>query len=188
MAVPLPHRQFSSDEYWRMVKAGVIREDERVELLDGEIVTMSPIGPRHAWCVNDLNRIFGVLLGRVILSVQSPLHLGDRSDPEPDLAILRPETPRRRHPGPGDVLLLIEVSSSSLAVDRDVKAPLYAAGEVPEYWLVDLDHERLEVYREPMPEGFRLVRTYRRGERVSPLFAPDFEIEVDEILGPAEGG
>lgn len=183
----LERRRFTSAEYWLMAEAGVFREDERIELLDGEIVAMSPVGPRHSWCVKRLGQIFGALGGQIILSIQDPLHLDERSDPEPDLALLRPGTSQRAHPGPADVLLVIEVSSSSLAIDRDVKGPLYAAAGIPEFWLVDLDRERLEVYREPSPDGYRLARSYRQGERVSPLFALDFEVEVDAILGPAEG-
>jgi len=185
MAVSVQRRSFTSVEFWRMVETGIIREDERVELLDGAIVAMSPIGPRHAWCVKRLVRIFAVLGDRVVLSVQDPVHLGARSDPQPDLALLRPGTSQREHPGAADVLLVIEVGSSSIADDRALKAPLYARARIAELWLVDLVAERVEVHREPGPGGYRLVRSFGRGERISPLLAPELAIGVDAILGPA---
>ena len=183
MAVSLQRRSFTADEFERMAEAGIFGEDERLELLDGEIVAMSPIGSRHVWCVNRLNRAFGRLGESVMISVQNPVRLGERSTPQPDLAILRPEASEDRLPGPADVFLVVEVASSSAAEDRDVKAPLYARARIGELWIVDLDAERLEVYRDPSPSGYRLVQVFGRGQQISPLFAPDFEVEVDEILG-----
>ncbi len=185
MAVQLQRRLFTSAEFRRMAEAGVFGPDERVELLDGEIVEMSPISSAHAWCVKRLTAAFGPLFGRIILGVQDPLHLGERSDPEPDLTIIRAGTSQADHPGPADVLLVIEVASSSIAVDRDIKAPLYARAGIQEYWVVDLNRDRIEVRRTPTPDGYATVQVLGRGQRISPLFAPDFEIEVAAILGPA---
>ena len=186
MAVPLQRRLFTADEFERMAEAGIFDEDERLELLRGEIVAMSPISSPHAWCVNRLVRIFARLGDTVIVSVQNPVRLDGWSTPQPDLALLRPGTSQARHPGPADVLLVVEVAGSSLAVDRGIKAPLYAQAGLVELWIADLVTDRLEVYRDPIPTGYRLVQVFGRGQRVSPLFAPDFLIDVDAILGPAE--
>jgi Uma2 family endonuclease len=187
MAVPLQRRLFTADEFQRMAEAGIFGEDERIELLAGEIVQMSPIGSPHAWCVNRLNRIFARLGEAVIVSVQNPVRLDERSTPQPDLAVLRPDASEQRHPGPSDMLLVVEVASSSVAVDRGIKAPLYARAGVSELWIADLVADRLEMYRDPAPTGYRLVRVFGRGQRLSPLFAPDLAIEADAILGPADG-
>ena len=185
MAVSVQRRRFTADEFHRMAEAGILAEDERVELLDGEIVQMSPIGPRHAWCTKRLNRIFAPLSQRAIVSVQDPIHLDEGSEPEPDLALLRPGTSEERHPRPADVLLVIEVMSSSVVVDRGIKVPLYAGAGLAELWLVDLTADRIEVHRDPSASGYRLIQIFGRGQSVSPLFAPDFAIDVDAILGPA---
>jgi Uma2 family endonuclease len=187
MAVALQRRLFTADEFERMAEAGIFDEDERLELLEGEIVAMSPIGSPHAWCLKRLVRLFARLGERVILSVQDPVRLDERSTPQPDLALLRPDTSQQRHPGPPDILLVVEVASSSVAEDREIKGPLYARAGVAEFWLADLIADRLEVYRDPAPTGYRLVWVFGRGQRVSPLFAPDFMIDVDAILGPADG-
>lgn len=184
MAIALERRAFTVEDFERMVEAGIFGEDERVELLGGEIVCMSPIGPRHAWGVKRLVRIFAPLGDRVTLSVQDPVRLDDGSGPEPDLAVLRPGISEQRHPRPADILLVVEVADSSVAVDREVKAPLYGRAGVPELWIADLIADRVEVHREPSPAGYRLVRLYLRGEQVSPLFAPDLAVDVDAILGP----
>ena len=185
MVVSLPRRLFSADEFERMAEAGVFGEDERVELLDGEIVQMSPIGPLHAWCVKRLVRTFTPLGDRVILSIQDPIRLDDRREPQPDLALLRPGISQQRHPRPADVLLVVEVASTSPEVDRDVKALMYAGARIDELWIIELIADRLEVYRDPSPTGYRSVQLFERGQRVSPLFVPELAIDVDAILGPA---
>jgi Uma2 family endonuclease len=184
MAVEPHDRRFTVDEYYRMAEAGIIGRDERVELIDGRIVTMSPAGSPHAWCVKRVNRIFSRLGDRVTLSIQDPLHLDDGAEPEPDVAVLRSEAPVDRHPGPGDVLLIVEVADTSLTYDRGTKAPLYARHGIPELWIADLGGERVEVHREPSPDGYRVVRVFGRGQHVNPLFASHLEIGVDDILGP----
>jgi len=187
MAVALQRRRFTADEFERMAEAGIFDEDERIELLEGEIVAMSPLGSPHAWCLKRLVRLFARLGERLILSVQDPVRLDEWSTPRPDLALLRPDTSQERHPGPPDILLVVEVADSSVPVDREIKAPLYARTGVVEFWLADLVADRLEVYRGPTPTGYRLVQVFGRGQQVSPLFAPDFEVDVDAILGPADG-
>jgi Uma2 family endonuclease len=185
MAVPVPRRLFTVDEYYEMARVGILKPDERVELLDGEIVRMSPIGSPHAWCVKRLNRIFSQVEARCLVSVQDPLRLDDRSEPEPDIVILQPDTPEDRHPGPADVLLVIEVADSSIRVDRRRKLPMYARASIAEYWIVDLNADRIEVYRDPSRARYRSVTLLGRGDVVSPRFAPDLVVDVTTVLGQA---
>ena len=183
----ITRRRFTVDEYHRMAEAGILGEDDRVELLEGEIVEMSPIGWRHQACVNRLNqRLVPALRGRAIVQPQGPIRLGEDSAPQPDLVVLRPRADfyAEGGPGPGDVLWLIEVSDTSLRYDRDVKVPLYARHGVPEVWVVDLEGEQVVVYRGPRPEGgYRFAEAYGRGARVAPQAFPDLELVVDEVLG-----
>ena len=168
-------RLFTVDDYHAMAEAGVLNAEDRVELIDGEILEMSPIGSRHAAHVNRLNRWLTTALGeRAVLSVQNPVRLDDFAEPEPDLAVLRPRADfyAEAHPGPRDVLLLIEVSDSSLVFDRKVKLPLYAGHEIPEVWVVNLIEGQIEVYRRPEGREYSKAQTPRRGERLAPLAFP----------------
>ena len=187
MAVQVVTHRFTAKDFHRMVEAGILREDDRVELLHGEIVDMPPIGPGHASGVKRLLNGFLPLQleGKVILSVQDPIHLGEHSEPQPDLALLkpRPDFYAQGHPIPQDVMLAIEVMESSAGYDREVKVPLYARFGIPETWLVDVEQELIEVFREPGPEGYRQVHTRRRGERLSPAAFPQFSLAVDAVLG-----
>jgi Uma2 family endonuclease len=169
-----------------MAQAGILGEDDRVELLEGEIVEMAPIGSRHASCVDRLNRLFSLRVGEAtIIRVQSPVRLGERSEPQPDLTLLRPHPDFyvSAHPGPRDIFLLVEVAEASASLDRDVKCPLYARAGVPEVWLVDLPGECIEVYRKPAPQGYQEVRQVRRTERVAPQAFPEIGLTGEEILG-----
>ena len=183
MAEPL-RRLFTRDEYYAMAEAGILKPEDRVELIEGEILCMSPIGGDHAACVNRVNRLFTVpLADRAVVAVQNPVHLNDFSEPQPDIAVLRlREDFYRSHPTPDDVLLLIEVADTSLERDRRGKIPLYARCGLPEAWLVNLIENVLEVHRAPSRDGYRDVRHLRRGDRVSPLAFPDLVIPVDAIL------
>lgn len=186
MALQLNRRRFTVDEYHRMSEVGVLAPEERVELLDGEVVKMGPIGAPHAGCVRRLDRLFQQRFGDVALvSVQTPTVADEYSEPEPDLMLLRQreEFYSAFHPKPEDILLLIEVADSSLAKDRRVKMPLYARDGVEEAWIVDLVHQRLLVYRVPEPTGYAVLPTLSRGESISPLAFPDRQVAVVEILG-----
>lgn len=183
MAVSIPRRLFTVDEYYAMAKHGILKPDERVELLDGEIVRMNAIGSPHAWCVKRLIRTFAPFPDRFILSVQDPLRLSNISEPEPDIAILQPDTPENRHPEPQDVLLVIEVADSSIRLDRRRKLQMYARAGIFEYWIVDLNADRIEVYRDPVRSRYRSVMLLRRGDTVSPIFAPDLVVDVSTVLG-----
>ena len=186
MEVQVSKRLFTVDEYHRMAEAGILGEDDRVELIEGEIVEMTPIGSRHAAVVDRLNRLFSRRAGEhVIVRVQNPIRLGERSEPQPDVTLLRfrEDFYASSHPGPEDVLLVVEVAETSAEYDRRVKVPLYARFGIPEAWLVDLEGEAVEVYRDPSPEGYRRAEILRRGSRLSPSSFPDLELSVDEILG-----
>jgi Uma2 family endonuclease len=183
----IARRRFSVEDYHRMLGAGILSEDDRVELIDGEIVEMAPIGPRHASQVDFLARLLWQLVGgRAIVRVQNPIRLGEQSEPQPDLCLLRPRRDyyRRSHPTAADVLLVIEVAEATAEYDRQVKVPLYGRHGVAEVWLVDLEAERVEVYRRPGAEGYEEVRSLGRGETVSPLSFPDLTLGVDELLEP----
>ncbi len=186
MAVQLLRRSFTIEEYHRMGEAGILREDDRVELIDGEIVQMTPIGSRHAACVMRLNQVLSRHPGQgVLVNVQNPIRLGEYSELQPDVTLLRfrPDFYAKSHPGPTDVLLVMEVAETSAAYDREVKALLYAKAAIPEVWLVDLAEERTEVYRQPSPRGYRDVRMIRRGELLTPLVLPELALAVNDVLG-----
>src|SRR5919106_5077962 len=189
MGVRLVTHRFTAKDFHRMVEAGILHEDDRVELLHGEIVDMPPRGPGHAVGVNRLLNVFLPLQGwrKAIISVQNPIHLAEHSEPQPDLALLkpRPDFYAQGHPTPQEVLLVIEVMESSVGYDREVKVPLYARFGIPETWLVDVEQGLIEVYREPGSEGYRQVRTLRRGKRLSPQAFPELLLTVDELLGSA---
>jgi Uma2 family endonuclease len=188
MALQIVRRRFTVDQYYQMAEAGILKEDDRVELIEGEIVEMPSIGPGHAGSVNRLTARLAPGIGsRAILSVQNPLHLDEYNEPQPDVMLLRPRPDyyERSHPRPADVLLIVEVGATSAALDRRLKLPLYARTGIPEVWLVDLGKATVRVYRDPSPTGYRTARTYRRGERLAPLAFPDLELAVTDILGPA---
>jgi Uma2 family endonuclease len=191
MALQIVRRRFTVDEYYRMADVGILHEDDRVELIDGEIVEITPVGPGHVGCVIRLTHHFGQRVGDAgLLSVHNPVRLDEHNEPEPDVALLRPRADfyADAHPGPGDVLLLVEVADSSAAYDRRVKLPLYARFGIREVWQVDLNRGVVRVHRDPGPSGYRTARTVRRGERLAPLAFPDCELAVADILGGEEGG
>ena len=186
MGMALAVHRFTADQFHRMGEAGVFHEGDRVELIDGQIVEMTPIGPRHAGCVKELaGLLYRATGGRVVLSVQDPLVLGTHQAPEPDVAVLerRPGGYRTRHPGPDDVLLVIEVADTSVEYDRSTKIPRYARAGVPEAWLVNLPAEVIEVYRGPVGGRYTGTNTVSRGATIQPLELPGVELTVDEILG-----
>ena len=186
MAVDVLRRRFTVEEYHRMGEAGIFTEDDRVELVDGEIVQMTPIGSRHAACVKRLNRLLVAAVGdRAIVAVQDPIVTGPESEPQPDLTLLRPRLDfyAGSHPRPVDLLLVVEVADTTLAFDRTVKVPLYARAGIPEVWLVDLAGEAVEVYRRPTGDQYAEVRRIIRGEQIVLEAIPDLAIAVDRVLG-----
>lgn len=177
-------RRFTVDEYYKMGRAGVLCEDDRVELIAGEIISMSPIGDHHAACVDFLNEWFvSKLAGRAIVRVQSPIRLSDTDMPQPDIALLRPRADRYTtgHPGPEDVLSVLEVSDTSLRHDRR-KLARYAEAGIPEAWLFILKTGRTEVHRDPVGGHYREVRILDRDASISPLAFPDLVLPLAEVL------
>jgi len=186
MGKDLERRLFDVDEYHRLAAEGILTADERVELIDGEIFRMSPIGPRHARCVAALTRLFLRRLDdRAVVWPQNPLRLHFQSEPEPDLTLLHPplESYALRTPGPRDVFLVVEVTDTSHYRDQTIKLPRYATAGIPEVWIVDLDAGVIDAYREPMPELYRRSRRAERGGTIAPIAFPDVRLPVSEILG-----
>ncbi|MCX6022016.1 MAG: Uma2 family endonuclease [Chloroflexi bacterium] len=178
--------RFTADQYELMIAAGVLTKDDRVELLDGEVVEMAPIGPRHAGKVDDIAELLTLRLSDVArIRVQSPIRLDNRSEPEPDIAVLRrkPGFYADDHPTPSDVFLVIEVGDSSAESDREVKAPLYARAGIPELLLFDVAAGTVMVCRDPSSEGYISVQPLYRGDVWRPLAFPDREIAVTDMLG-----
>jgi len=182
----LSRHRFDVDEYHAMVRAGILMEGDRIELIDGELVEMHTIGSRHLACVIRLNHLLvPPLAGRARVSIQGSMRLDRYSEPEPDVLVLRPRADdyASAHPGPADVLLAIEVADTSLAYDRTVKLPLYARAGIAEVWIVDLEARAVEVHREPSADGYRRFELVREG-RIVPAAFPDLELELADILPP----
>ena len=179
-------RRFTVAEYYAMGKAGILTEDDRVELLDGELIEMPPIGDRHASRTDRLNYGLAPLLlqRRAIVRIQNPLRLSDDSQPQPDAALLRwrDDFYYSGPPRPEDVLLLIEVSDTSLAYDRGAKLAAYARAGVPEVWIANLPDGRVEAYTEPAGGEYAVVRHYYPGSSISPQAFPDIALEVARII------
>lgn len=186
MFTQVSRRLFTTDDYHRMLQNGVLTEDDRVELLAGEIWQMSPISSRHAACVKRLNQLLSRLVGaRAIVSVQDPIHLGGHSEPQPDVALLQPRDDfyTDAHPEPEDVLLVIKVAETSQEYDRTVKLPLYAQAGISLVGLVDLMSECVQTYSQPTPQGYSEIHQFWRGQSVTLTPFPDVSIAVNDILG-----
>lgn len=183
----LDHWRFSVEEYERMAEMGILEADARVELLDGEIVTMSPFGSPHASVLARMNRTVVRRVGeRAVVFVQSPLRLLPRSEPEPDLLIARTRADfySTGHPTAADALLVVEVSDSSLRRDQLVKVPIYARELVVEVWIVDVVGQRVLVHTDPIDGAYVKVREAEPGEQLRPVALPELTIGVEEIFGP----
>ena len=182
-----PHRyRLTVAEYHRLGENGIFDEDSRVELIEGDLIAMPPIGCQHAGHLDHIARPFFRQVTQGIVRVQSPIQLGDHSEPQPDLAVLRyrEDFYTRSHPGPEDVLLLIEVSDSTLRYDRDIKVPLYARAGIPEVWLLDVTGQRLEIYRRPSPEGYREIHYPAPTESIAPVLLPELILSVASLFVP----
>ena len=175
--------RFTVHDYHRMGEAGILHEDDRVELIEGELVEMTAIGTRHFSCVNRLNRSLVMNVGdEAIVSVQNPVRLNEYNEPQPDLAVIRPRDYRESLPEPDDVLLLIEVSDTTLPYDRGVKLPFYARAGIREVWIVNLPGETIERYTAPSANGYRRVEQMRRGQTLESTSLPGLALSVDEVL------
>jgi Uma2 family endonuclease len=186
MAVQPRRYRFTTAEYHRLAEAGILGEDDRVELIDGEIIDMSPIGRRHQACVDQLaERFFEALGRRAILRVQGSVRLSDLSEPQPDLAVLRRRSDfyAGSDAAPDDVLLIVEVADRTLHYDRDVKVPLYARARVPEAWVVDITGQRVLVYREPGSRGYATSLEAQGDDRLSLEGFPELVLTADDVVG-----
>ena|SRR5215813_5025163 len=185
MQVETTKKLFTVADYYRMAEAGILKPEDRVELIDGEIIEMSPIGDRHAGCVNRATRLFISALGnRVVVSVQNPLQLNNYTEPEPDIVLLKPRTDdyASKKAMAEDAILVLEVAETTLRYDRDVKLPRYAAAGVPEVWIENVKREVLLVYRYPSGGAYATALEVRRGESISPAALPDVIFAVEQLL------
>jgi Uma2 family endonuclease len=185
MAKEFSKRLFTVEDYHRMVDAGILREYDRVELIRGEVLTMSPISPRHNAAIlratQSLMRIVG---NEALVGVQGSIRLDQYSEPQPDLYLLRPKEDfyASRHAGPGDIFLIIEVADSSLEYDQEVKTLLYALTGVPEYWIVNVQEEIVIAQTDVDRDMYRTVRRFRRGDTLTPKLLPECRIPADILL------
>ena len=167
MRIETTRKRFTVEDYYRMAEAGILTPQDRVELIEGEIIEMSPIGDRHAMAVNRATMIFARGLGdKAVVSVQNAVRINRYNEPQPDVVLIRPREGFYgiRHPRPEDVVLMIEVSDTTLHFDRNVKVPIYARNGIIEVWIVDLNNDSIHVYREPKEATYTLVETRTKGE------------------------
>ena len=180
-----PRFRFTVDEYEQMIQYGILTENDRVELIRGEIVEKMSIGPDHQGCVKEINRTFRRIPDdQAVIGVQDPIRLSD-SEPETDISVMKYRADRYRKitPRAKDVLLAVEVSDSSLDDDRHVKGPMYAEAGIPEYWIVNLPEECLEVYRSPQSNGtYADKQILHRGQQVEILAFPGLKFEIGDLL------
>jgi len=186
MRAEVTRKLFTTDEYYRMAEVGILTPDDRVELIEGEIIRMSPIGLRHAACVNRVNELFMLSFhGRVTVTVQNPAHLNQYNEPQPDLLLLkhREDYYASKHPSPEDTLLLLEVSDTTLGFDLNVKLPIYAATGIPEVWIADPQKNVVRVFRNPEAGQYKTVLTFSAGDALSVLAFPDVVFKGSDLIG-----
>lgn len=183
-------RRFTIEEYHRMGEVGILGEDDRVELIDGNILKMSPVGSQHAACVSLLNRLLRPVEESAIVRIEDPIVLNDETEPQPDIAVVRfkEKLYADAHPRPEDVLLIIEVAETSLEEDREIKLPRYAASSIPEVWIVNLVENLIEVYRDPLAlangtPGYHSRMDVPSGQLVRPGAFAHLEIELSLPIG-----
>jgi Uma2 family endonuclease len=177
-------RKFNVNEYNKMAETGILTPEDRVELIRGEIIAMSPIGRKHAAAVNRLTNFFPPLLGdKVIISVQNSIRLDNYSEPQPDIVLLKPRSDfyESKIPEPEDIYLLIEVSDSTIKYDQEVKLPLYAESNIDEVWIVNLSNTTLEVYRQPEQKIY--LEQQKNVKSISPLAFSDITLTISDIFG-----
>lgn len=179
----MPYHRWSVAEYHQMAKSGLLDETDRVELIEGELIDMAPIGSKHAFRVDRIARALQLAIGNAFLvRVQNPVLLGEHSEPQPDIALVKDKNYSDAHPVAEDVLLIVEVSDTTLEYDRDVKLALYARHGIPEVWLFDVKAGELTVYREPAEGQYRLARKPMATESVSPKLVPIVAIALSDVL------
>lgn len=181
----LKRHRLTVDDYHRMGEAGILCQDTRVELIEGEIIDMSPIGSAHAGTVKQLGNLMKLAVGRAaIVSIQDPLVLSEHSEPEPDIALLRPQDDfyKAAHPQAKDVLLILEVADTSLRYDREIKIPLYARSAIPEFWLVDLENHRLLIHHSPGKRGYQTLEVPDDLRRITLRSLPGITLDLSALF------
>jgi Uma2 family endonuclease len=186
MSTPLSlaRHKLSVDDYHQMGRAGILGEASRVELIDGELIDMAPIGSLHASVVTTLSMLFARQVGDLaIVSTQNPVSLPPDNEPQPDIALLRPRPDRYRGalPTAADVMLLVEVADTTLKYEREIKLPTYARHGIVEVWLIDLNGGILEIYREPGKKGYRKLLRPNRAETITPVLIDEARLPLSEI-------
>ena len=185
MATEISKRLFTVHDYHRMVDAGILREDDRVELIRGEVITMSPIGPRHNAAILRATQALSRIVGdRALVGVQGSVRLDEYDEPQPDLYLLRPKEDfyASGHAGPADLFLIVEVADSSLEYDQTVKLQLYAETGVPEYWISNVRDDLLIAYSDLQKNIYRTIREFHRGETIAPQLLPGCDMAIDVLL------
>ncbi len=178
-------KRFRVEDFRKMTEAGILPEESGWEVIDGYLIDKMSIGSKHASTVKRLNKLLTALAGNdAIVSIQDPVHIDDYNEPEPDVALLKPREDfyAESHPTPHDVLLLIEVSDSTIEYDREIKKTLYADAEIAEFWLVNLREETVECYSQPKNGTYRLARILEKGETVQSISIENLSLQVEEIL------
>jgi Uma2 family endonuclease len=181
-------KRFTVDEYHRMGETGIFGPEDRLELIDGEILEMSPIGQRHASRVARATTLFVRTLGdKAVVNPQNPLQLSDWTEPQPDIVILKPRPDFYEHlrPTPGDVLLVMEVSDTTLRFDLKIKLTYFAAASIPEVWIQDVNEDLLHVFREPQGDRYSVSRQLKRGSSISLLAFPGVHFSTGDLFGQA---
>jgi Uma2 family endonuclease len=181
-------RPWAVDEYYQMAKTGILQPDEKVELIAGQIIrNMTPQGSFHAAAITRTNRLLNQpVQPRFLVRSQLPIQLDNRSEPEPDLALVKsdPLDYDDRHPKAEDVYLIIEIADSTLKTDLTLKKQVYAEAKIPDYWVLDLAKRQLYVYRQPTEEGYQQEQILSERQSIAPLFFPDFQVKIREMLRP----
>ena len=178
-------RQISVQDYHQMAESGILRPDERVELLAGQIIKMAAKGTAHRAAISRIEHLLREYLGdSVLICLQDPIRLDDYSEPEPDVAVVRPDPLyyEDHHPTPAEIFLLIEVADTSLKFDCEVKAPAYSRSGITEYWVLDVNDRKLHVYRSPSANGYQSETILAEALTIAPLAFPDCVITVQELL------
>jgi len=186
MIMPQPVQlRFTVDDYHKMIELGMLKDYEQAEIIEGRLIKKMTVGDRHAAVVNTLNKfLVRSVPDSVLVSIQNPIRLGDYNEPEPDVVLADlTKYDGKRHPQPTEILLVIEVSDTTVKYDREVKLPLYAEAEIQEVWVINLPKDIVEVHRKPTVGLYQTVEIYKRGDQLQPASLPDLSMSVDEILG-----
>jgi Uma2 family endonuclease len=186
MSTEVIKKRFTVDEYYRMAEVGILRPEDRVELIDGEIIQMSPVGHRHMARVNRSNSLFIRAFGeKAVVSPQNPVQLSDWTEPQPDIVVFKPKSDfyESKKPTSRDVLLVLEISDTTLRYDMKIKLPHFAAALIPEVWIQDINGDCLHVFRQPQGNRYVTAMQLKRGDFVHALAFPEIRLSIDDLLG-----